>query len=275
MTYKTILVHIDDSRHNDARVAFALDLALKHNAHLIGLYVVCQDLFRPLLKRDDSLNLAKLEAQGAERMNRARERFTAAAERAGCPFDWRAPAGSAVDAAVLHARHADIVVLGQRDPNDQAAFVARDFVEDVVMNSGRPAIVLPYAGHISSFGDSVMVAWDGSRESARALADSLPILKHARFVTVAMVEKHPDRDEPAGFDAAGYLERHGIRAGFTSIPRVSGVSTGATILNHATDVHADLLVMGAYGHARAMEHAMGGVTRALLETMTVPVLMSH
>ena len=275
MTYKTMIVHIDDSRHSDARVGFALDLALKHDAHLIGLYVVCQDLFRPLLKRDDSLNLAKLEAQGVERMNHARERFTSAAQRAGCPFEWRAPAGPAVEATVLHARHADVVVLGQHDRDDQASFIARDFVEEVVMNSGRPVIVLPYAGRLPSFGENVMVAWDGSREAARALADALPILKRARFVTVAVVEKHPDRNEPAGFDAAGYLERHRIRAGFTSIPRVSGVSTGATLLNHAADKHADLLVMGAYGHSRALEHVLGGVTRMLLETMTIPVLMSH
>lgn len=275
MTYKTILVHIDDSRHSHARVDFAIDLALKHNAHLIGCYVVCQDLFRPLLKRDDSLSLAKLEAQGAERMQRAYESFTGAALRAGSPFEWQAPAGSAIDAAVLRARHADVVVLGQQDPDDQASFVAHGFVEDVVMNCGRPVIVLPYAGGTPSFGENVVVAWDASREAARALADALPILKRARFVTVSVVQKHPDREEPAGFDAAGYLERHGIRAGFASIPRVSGVSTGATLLNQLTDVHADLLVMGAYGHARATEHVLGGVTRALLGTMTVPVLMSH
>ena len=275
MTYKTILVHIDDSRHSEARIAFALDFALKHDAHIIGLYVVCQDLFRPLLKRDDSLNLAKLEAQGAERMQRARQAFTAAAKRAGCPFEWSAPAGSATDAAVLHARHADLIILGQQDPDDQASFVARDFVEDIVMNCGRPVIVLPYAGQTPSFGENVVVAWDGSREAARALADALPILKRARFVTISVVEKHPNRDDPAAFDAAGYLERHGIRAGFQSIPRVSGVSTGATLLNQVTDVHADLLVMGAYGHMRATEHVLGGVTRALLGTMTVPVLMSH
>ncbi|MGN6667428.1 MAG: universal stress protein [Trinickia sp.] len=275
MTYKTMLVHVDDSRHSEARVAFALDLASKFDAHVIGLYVVCQDLFRPLLKRDDSLNLAKLEAQGAERMQRARESFTAAAKRAACPFEWRSPAGSATDAMVLHARHADVVVLGQQDPDDQASFVAHGFIEDVVMNCGRPVIVLPYAGHTPTFGENVVVAWDGSREAARALADALPILKRARFVTVSVVEKHPEREEPAGFDAAGYLERHGIHAGFASIPRVSGVSTGATLLNQITDAHADLLVMGAYGHARAMEHVLGGVTRALLGTMTVPVLMSH
>lgn len=275
MTYKTILVHVDDSRHSAARVAFAIDLASKHDAHLIGLYAVCQDLFRPLLRRDVGLNLAKLEAQGTERMQRARESFAAAAECAAGTFDWRAPAGCATDNVVLHARHADLVVLGQYDPDDPASFIARDFVEDVVMNCGRPVIVLPYAGQTPSFGENAVVAWDGSREAARALADALPILKHARFVTVSIVEKHFDREEPAGFDAAGYLERHGIHAGFAAIPRISGVGTGATLLNQVTDVHADLIVMGAYGHARATEHVLGGVTHSLLGTMTVPVLMSH
>lgn len=275
MSYKTLLVHIDGSHHSEARVAFALDLALKHNAHLIGLYVVCQDLFRPLVKRDDSLSLGKLEAQNVERMNRAREQFTAAAERAGCPFEWRAPVGPAINMAVLHARHADLIVMGQEDPDDQASYVARNFVEDVVMSGGRPVVVLPYAGRIASFGENVVVAWDGSREAARALADALPILKRARFVTVSTVEKHPEQEEPAGFDVSGYLERHGIRAGFMSIPRASGMTTAVTLLNQLSDVHADLLVMGAYGHTRAREHVLGGVTHAMLETMTTPVLMSR
>jgi len=275
MTYQTLLVHLDDSRHSEARVDLALDLALKCNAHLVGLYVVCQELFRPLLKRDDSLNLATLEAQGAERRLRAQEQFTAAAKRAGCRFEWQAPAGPAVDAATLYARHADLLIVGQEDPDDQASYVARNFIEDLVMTAGRPVIVVPYAGRVASFGENVVVAWDGSREAARALADALPILKRARFVTISTVMKHPDRDEPAGFDVSGYLERHGVRAGFASIPRASGVSTGATLLNQLSDVHADLLVMGAYAHARAREQVLGGVTRTMLETMTVPVLMSH
>jgi nucleotide-binding universal stress UspA family protein len=275
MSYQTLLVHIDDSRHSDSRVAFALDLALKHNAHLIGLYVVCQEMFRPLFNPDDSLSLPRFEAQCAERMERAHERFFTAADRAGCRFEWHAPAGPALDAATLYARHADLVIVGQEDPDDKASYIARDFIEDVIMTVGRPVIVLPYAGRIASFGSNVVVAWDGSREAARALADSLPILKRARFVTVTTVEKHPDRDEPAGFDVSGYLERHGVRAGFASIPRASGISTGATLLNQLSEVHADLLVMGAYAHARARERVLGGVTRTLLETMTVPVLMSH
>ena len=275
MTYKTLLVHLDDSRASDARVDFALDLARRFDAHLIGLYVVCQDLFRPLVKRDESLNLGTHEKEAAERMERAHAHFVEAAQRAGCAFEWRAPLGPALDAAVLHARHADLLVLGQHDPDDQASYIARDFIEDLLMSAGRPAIVLPHSGRIASFGENVLVAWDGSQDAARALADALPILKRARFVTVATVEKHPASDTPAGFDVAGYLERHGVRAGFTSIPRAGGIGTGATLLNHSSDIHADLLVAGAYGHTRTRERVLGGVTRTLLETMTVPVLMSH
>lgn len=277
MTYKTLLVHIDDSRASDARVDFALDLAGRFDAHLIGLYVVCQDLFRPLVKRDESLNLGAHEKESAERMERAHAHFVEAAQRAGCAFEWRAPKGPALDVAILHVRHADLLVLGQHDPDDQASYIARNFVEDLLMSAGRPAIVVPHSGRIASFGENVLVGWDGSQDAARALADALPILKRARFVTVTTVEKPPDNETetPAGFDIAGYLERHGVRAGFTSIPRAADISTGATLLNQTSDIHADLLVTGAYGHARIRERVLGGVTHTLLETMTVPVLMSH
>jgi nucleotide-binding universal stress UspA family protein len=275
MTYKTLLVHIDDSRRSDARVEFALDLARKFDAHLIGLYVVCQDLFRPLLRKDESLRLGVHEAQSAQRMQRAHDHFVAAAERAGCAFEWRAPPGPALEVATLHARHADLLILGQEDPEDEASFVTRDFVEDLVMGVGLPAIVLPHAGHIASFGENVVVAWDGGREAARALSDALPILKRARFVTVVTVQKHLDSETPPGFDVAAFLERHGVHAGFSSTPRAAAMSTGATLINQLSDVHADLLVMGAYGHAQVRERVLGGVTRTLLETMTAPVLISH
>lgn len=275
MSYKTLLVHVDGSRQNDARVAFALDMARTHNAHLVGAYVVCQEMFRPLLRRDAPLSLPALEAQAAERMTAAHERFVAAAQRAGCTFEWQTPPGDALEAATLHARHADLVIASQEDPDDPDSHVARDFIEDLVMEAGRPVIVLPHASRIASFGQNVVIGWDGSREAARAVVDALPLLKRARFVTVSTVEKHPNPDEPSGIDISGYLERQGVRAGFTSTQRISGMSTGATLLDQCSAVHADLLVMGAYAHARALERVLGGVTRTLLQTMTTPVLMSR
>ncbi|MFC0398326.1 universal stress protein [Paraburkholderia rhizosphaerae] len=275
MSYKTLLVHIDDSRHSAARVAVALDLALRFDAHLIGLYVVSQDLFQPLFKLDDSLRLSTLEEQHALRQSQAHAAFVDAAQRAGCSVEWRAPPGPAVETVALHARHADLVVLGQRDPEDPASYVARHFIEDVLMECGRPALVLPYAGKVETLGENVVVAWDGSVEAARALTDSLALIGRARFVTIVSVGRHGRDAPPTAIDVSTFLERHGIQASFSTTPAVAGVSTGATLLNHIADLHADLLVMGAFGHPHAQERVLGGVTRTMLESMTVPVLMSH
>ncbi|MFM0080701.1 universal stress protein [Paraburkholderia sediminicola] len=275
MTCKTLLVHLDDSTHSAARTEFALELAGRHDAHLIGLYVVCQDLTQPVFLHGERAWVAAHEAQRHANLESAQARFMAAGERAGRSVEWRAPGGPAVETAVLHARHADLLILGQYDPVDPSSYIARHFVEDVLMASGRPAIVLPYAGTVRSFAESVLIAWDSSRESARAMADGLPLIKRAKFVTVMTLQRHPDSDAPAGIDVAAWLERHGIQAGFAAAPKVAGVPTGALLLNMLADHHIDLLVMGAYGHTRVQERLLGGVTRTMLESMTVPVLMSH
>ncbi|MPW22573.1 universal stress protein [Paraburkholderia sp. CNPSo 3157] len=276
MNYKTLLVHIDDSRRSSARVEIALELAQRWDAHLIGLYVVCQDMFRPLFSEDESLRLAQAEAQAVEREQKARDAFLAAAERAGRSIEWRAPSGPALDAATLHARHADLLVLGQEDPKDPAAYIERNFVGNLVLGAGRPALVIPYAGAVRTLGENILIAWDGSREAARAMADALPLLKRARFVGVDIVQ--PARQHayvPEGIDVAAWLDAHGVRASFSTTPKHVSVGTGATLLNRVSDLHVDLLVMGAYGHSRTRERVFGGVTRTMLESMTVPVLMAH
>ncbi|MFM0111818.1 universal stress protein [Paraburkholderia nemoris] len=275
MTCKTLLVHLDDSTHSTARIEFALELAGRHDAHLIGLYVVCQDLTQPMFLHGERALVAIREAQHEANLKDAQARFLAAGERAGRGVECRAPGGPAVEAAVLHARHADLLILGQDDPDDPSSYIARHFVEDVLMSSGRPAIVLPYAGAVRSFAENVLIAWDGSRESARAMADALPLIKRAKFVTVMTLQRHPDSEASAGIDVSAWLERHDIQAGFAAAPKVAGVPTGALLLNMLADHHIDLVVMGAYGHTRVQERLLGGVTRTMLQSMTVPVLMSH
>jgi nucleotide-binding universal stress UspA family protein len=179
MSYKTLLVHLDDSARCATRVDLALELAGRWNAHLIGLYVVCQDLFEPLRRPDEPLKLAVYERLCEERRKEAEQRFLTAAERAGRSVEWQAPTGNATEAAILHARHADLLVLGQVDPDDRLTYVARNFVEDVVMGSGRPAIVVPYAGDVRTLGENVLIGWDGGREAARAVADAVPLLTRA------------------------------------------------------------------------------------------------
>jgi len=276
MNYKTLLVHIDDSHYSEKRAELAFGLAQRWDAHVIGLYIVCQDMFRPFFRRDENARLVHLEARYAERERKAQDAFLTAAARAGLAAEWRAPAGQALDTAMLHARHADLLVLGQEDAKDPASYIERNFVGNLVLGAGRPAIVVPHAGVIRTFAENVLIAWDGSREAARAMADALPLLKRARFVGVDMVQGGERRAYVSeGLDVAAWLDAHGVRASFSATPRRGLAGTGATLLNRIADLHADLLVMGAYGHSRARERAFGGVTRTALESMTVPVLMAH
>ncbi|RZF25681.1 universal stress protein [Paraburkholderia sp. UYCP14C] len=275
MSYKTLLVHIDDSRRCDARVELALELAQRWDAHLIGLYAVSEGISRPLFGTDDRF-VAQLTALTADRRKMAQRAFLAAAERAGRAAEWRAPEGSPVDVTTLHARHTDLLVLGQPDPQDPASYVERNFVGEVVLGAGRPALVIPRAGTVPTLGENVLIAWDGSREASRAIADAMPLLQRARFVGVDVVKpKHDHEAGPGAIDVAAWLEAHGVRASFSTTPRLGTAGTGATLLNRVSDLHADLLVMGAYGHSRARERVWGGVTRTMLESMTVPVLMAH
>ncbi|OAJ53512.1 universal stress protein [Paraburkholderia ginsengiterrae] len=275
MNCKTLLVHLDDSAHSAARLDYALVLAARFHAHLIGLYAVCQEPAEPIFLHGEAIWNAGYEAQRNNNRKRAEAAFLAATDRAACNAEWRAPDGAPAATAILHARHADLLILGQDVPEDGSTYGARHFVEDIIMGSGRPAIVLPYAGPVRPQVENVMIAWDGGRESARAATDALPLIRRARFVTIMKVQRHPHNGEPTGIDVADWLARHGIDASFTATPKVRGVDTGTMLLNSLADRHVDLLVMGAYGHARAQERVLGGVTRTMLQSMIVPVLMSH
>ncbi|WP_250441652.1 universal stress protein [Caballeronia sp. AZ1_KS37] len=275
MNWKTILVHLDDSRRSEARTHFALDIARRFDAHVIGLYLVYQDLLRDVFDAAEPTLHSAYEEHRRHSLDKAREAFEHATKLAGVSAEWRAPTGPVLDAAISHGRHADALVLGQDDPDDSGAFVARHFIEDVVFGSGRPVLLVPRAGDIKTIGENVAIAWDDSREAARAVADALPILHRARFVEVMTVERNRDEQAPAGIEISAYLHRQGVRASFSSTPRLRGENTGMTLIDRANSVHADLLVAGAYAHSRGLEHVLGGVTRTLLETSTLPVLLSH
>jgi nucleotide-binding universal stress UspA family protein len=145
--------------------------------------------------------------------------------------------------------------------------------DDVVLAAGAPVVCVPAAGSFETVGGKVLVAWNGSRESARALHDALPILRHARHVIVASVNDVPEGR--AGLEeACALLAAHGITAETRRIP-AGEVDVGDALLDAAADFGVDLLVMGCYGHSRAREFVWGGATRSLLRHMTVPVLFSH
>ena len=176
----------------------------------------------------------------------------------------------------LHARYADLVVIGQRDEQSPGG-VDKRFEQKVLLAAGRPVLVVPYAFEKRPVGRHVLIAWNASREAARAVSDALPVLTRASHVHVLafspQVGGRAHGEEP-GADVALYLARHGVKV--TVSPQyASDIDVGSQLLSRAFDLSADLIVMGAWGHSRLHELVLGGVTRTLLESMTVPVLMSH
>jgi len=193
--------------------------------------------------------------------------------------EWRAPAGPAIGAAVAHARCADLIVIGQPDAAEAGWSFAAQLAAAVLLETGRPMLVVPYVGAPASVGTTVLVAWDGGREATRALADAMPLLVRARQVTVACLDPGASArgvDAAARDRLAAYLHRHGITARVEHDNLGEGdVAVGDWLLSRVADLGGDLIVMGGYGRPRWREQVWGGATRALLSTMTVPVLMAH
>jgi nucleotide-binding universal stress UspA family protein len=191
--------------------------------------------------------------------------------------EWRMASGFPLDVSAVHARYADLTIMGQLDPDNEWASVIYALPEDVALSSGRPVLVVPYAGTFPSVGQRVLVAWDASREATRAVNDAMPLLSAASSVTVMTIDPQQSREEHGdvpGADIALHLARHGVAAQVESTVS-GGIGVGDALLSRASDLGADLLIMGAYGHSRGRELILGGATRTVLESMTLPVLMAH
>jgi nucleotide-binding universal stress UspA family protein len=278
MAYKNLLVHIDDSKACAGRLDVAIALARAHNAHLTGLYVAVDPVLPGSMSAEVPARfMDTLLAQISERSVAAEAGFAAVVERAGLTADCRTarcPGSRSANVIALHARYADLVILGQPEPEAGGEVNAR-VPEDVVLSTGRPTLVVPYIGAGKRLGVRVMVAWDGGREAARAVGDALPLLVRAESVAVLVVNpNHGGHGEQPGADIALHLARHGITVEAQHL-EVKDLSVGDALLSRLADQDIDLLVMGAYGHSRLRELVLGGVTRKIFQQMTVPVLMSH
>jgi nucleotide-binding universal stress UspA family protein len=278
MRYKDLLVQVDDTRSCAKRIDLAVALAVVHEAHLTGVYIVSEPSPASFVGVPGEL-LADLQQKARERANLALGRFAEMAKRNQIGFETRVDRvlyTEVADALATNARYADLVILGQHDPDDPAGG-PRYLPEEVILGSGRPALIVPYIGPATTFGERVIVAWDASREAARAVNDALPLLQRAKAVGVVTVnpgDKPFGHGEEPGADIGLHLARHGIKV---EVQRVEAhdLDTANAILSHVANEGADLLVMGAYGHSRLREIVLGGVTRTILAEMTVPVLMSH
>jgi nucleotide-binding universal stress UspA family protein len=260
MAYKDLLVIVDDDPRTRERVSHAADLAERFGAHLAGLCV-------SLISARDAL----------QRTAAARRLFEDGIGQRGVSAEWRTATGFPVDLAAVQARYSDLVVLGQLDPADGQVGVNSPSPEDIALSVGRPTLVIPYVGSYSPVGHRVLVAWDASREATRAVNDAIPLLAAAATVTVLTVDPPigpTDHGDIPGADIALHLARHGVNAQVEETVSC-GVGIGDVLLSRASDLEADLLVVGAYGHSRVRELVLGGATRTVLMSMTLPVFMSH
>ena len=269
MKFKDILVHIDTRSTCQSRLRVAIHLAQQHMARITGLYVIPHPYF------------ASRHIDVREQSEQARQHFEQTLAKTGLESEWICVDSLQSNLELSHtvnlyAHYHDLLVVSQTDFSNPDRTIPPDLPERTVLGSGRPVLIVPYAGRFDLLGRRVMVAWRGGPESSRALHDSLPMLRQAEFVTVLSVHG-PAGDEAYQFHSADickHLERYGIHA--VAEKHIStDLSVGDMLLNRCADEGIDLLVMGAFAQSRRGQQTLGDVGRYLLEFMTVPVLMAH
>ena len=273
---KDIIVNLGLGEHDPAG-DYAISLADAFEAHLLGVAFSFEPVIPGMVM--GGIPPQFIDSQRAESDKKARTavaRFEKAAKQAGVSVETRIISSSisgAADQFGQLARRFDLVVVGQPEGDKAAPDEVVD--EGVLFESGRPVIFVPFIQKIGLKLDRVMVCWDGSRAATRAVADSIPLLQKAKTVEIVLVAaKGFKADEAPGVDLAKHLARHGLQV---TLKRITSpeIDVASTILSYAADSSADMIVMGGYGHSRLREFVLGGVTRSILETMTVPALMSH
>jgi len=284
MSLRDLLVVLDGSPRDEMKMAVALALADRHEAHITGLCVL-----EHLLPADMAFALGgypdiwampefarQIETAAKARADGVEAKFREALRRADAKGDWVLETDALLPSVLRHARCTDLVVLGQYDHDNPGPAVARGLIEDVMMAAGRPVLVIPYVGTYEHIGANVLVGWSRTRESARALHDALPLMVPQAKVSVLIAETDPsDTDTLPTADVGEHLARHGLQVTAERTVLADRLSAADALLGNAADSGADLLVIGAYGHSRTREMVLGGVTRDILRYMTLPVLMSH
>lgn len=269
MSYQTICAGFlhGDSR-NDAVMDAAIEVSLKHGAHITGVHLVPTlnvPVYVAVPFPDDMMG--KYYEDAAADGEKLRATFEEKCKKAGVTFeDWQSGARSILPALEELAPVTDLFVLAQHASGDHDWLLG-----EASLLLGAPILAVPEAGTYTDFGNTILLAWAPRRECARAVRDAMPFLQAADKVVVL----RGDVDEDARDIGVGaYLARHGVKAEIKHVT-TSDISIGDAILNAVTDEGCDMIVMGAYGHSRIREMAFGGATRAVLQHMTAPTLLSH
>ena len=275
---KDIVVNLTGGHPQDFAADYAISLAAIFGAHIAGVGFIYEPVIPGTILGDVPTDL--IEVQREENSKAAKSaigRFEATAKAAGISAETRMLDASVAGAADLFgriARRFDLAVVGQAQREQGAS--EELLIEGALFGSGRPVVVVPYIQKAPVELDCILVCWDGSRPAARAIADALPFLTRAKTIEIVVVTGERDKSgEITGTNMRRHLARHGIEVEIKRISAGGGVDVPNAILSHAADIGAKLMVLGGYGHSRLREFILGGVTRSILTSMTVPVLMSH
>jgi len=273
---KDILVSIDGTDADKASIDAALSLAQRFDSHITCVYEEklydyssYADLYADAIAAAFDKQLfeenAAITRQFKDRTRSRKSKSTLIIEK---------PLNDKIMLSYAYVN--DIIVCAQND-TEKAVFGDRNLPEHLVMGSGKPVLIIPYIGFPETMGKNIIVAWDNSREASRALHDALPLLVQAEKVHIfSMISKDGEENERAALaDLAAHLSRHDVNVETSPYLFDHDVSVAEMLLSRASDYDADLIVMGAYGHSRLREYTLGGTTRTILNSMTIPVLMTH
>jgi nucleotide-binding universal stress UspA family protein len=276
MALKNLLVAYGGSDSSDAALDFALFIRDKYDAHLTGLlthnFAPVNQNVRSWIPEEVQDSIRKAQAQTVKNIeNRFKQRITASS--APDKLHWISKSGEGDPTVARYARFYDLTILGRYD-----AVRGEDQLElhpdMIAMISGRPVLLIPREFDTSTFNEHAVLAWDGKRASARALADAMQILKTKRLVTIVTVKDDQSETSLPGIDVETALQRHGVNTEKVTLKR-KGKSVGYRILEFLEEAQPKLLVMGAYEHSKFRQSIVGGVTSSVLKKARIPVLISH
>jgi nucleotide-binding universal stress UspA family protein len=273
---KDVVVNLSGRSPRDFAAEYAISIAATFGAHVTGISFVYEPVIPDGTLGGIPVDLIELQRQeNSKAANEAVGRFDAGAKKAGASAQTRildATFGGAATRFAQIARRFDLAVVGQAQREGGAS---DDLImEGALFESGRPIVVVPYIQKRGLSLERVLACWDGSRTAARAIGDAMPFLERAKAVDIVIVAEARKSEEMTGTNMKAHLERHGVAATVKRIAK-GDIAIEDVLLSYAADSGADFMVMGGYGHSRLREFILGGVTRGILASMTVPVLMSH
>lgn len=274
-----IAIHLSHDSGCKRRLRAAIQLASEHKAELIGIYPdeqAASYLYEDTVMPQEVHKV--LRNKVAQARNEAQKLFVHETSTAGIKAHWRSPQGPADEALALHARYCDLLIMSKADNKDTVASFIPNLPEAVVMAAGRPVLMIPASGEIEPIGRRVLFCWDHRRESARAFSDAAPFLQTCSELVVLTIDPQLNnlrKNDLHENDFADYCASLGYPKPREIIKDSANIGVGNVILNSATDHGSDLIIMGAYGHSRMRQWIMGGASRTLFSSMTVPVLLAH